>query len=728
MKAGFSFPSRLVWALFAACFVSLFICCAGILFPGLSARMDNIVYDAWLSGYASPPENSSIAVIDIDESSMRKVGQLPWPRTTLSELVDILLGHGVSAIGLDIWLTEPDRSSPIAVDNQLEKDFGLNLDFTKLPVSVLDNDRYFRNSLSGKPVVLCAYASFEGKGDFPAAMPEPVKVKFETGDEKLKSSIAQMDGLMAPLPIFTDVAPIGIMNVKIEDDGIVRSMPLLSRAGNNFYSSIALRTLMAARKINELELTAAPGATRPDTLRMGSIDIPLEKDGSFRMLYYGPAHTFPYLSAADVLDGKVGKKELKGKIVFIGTSTHSLQNERSTPLDPGVPLSEIHATAAENILSREYVRLPLHNSMVQCVSICLSAILAAILFSYAMLPVYVFSFLLLTGSYFFISWLSFLDGKFISPVGAILALIMVAIVILPFRYRNIQAERRKLRRVFSHYVAPEVFSSIVSGGEQLLSGQQKEVTILFTDLRGFTTIAETMPPQKLVNLLNRYFTPMTACVTRHQGTLDKFIGDALMAFWNAPLDINAHARQAVLAAQDMQAELTKMQPDILKEFGINLQMGIGINSGTAHVGNMGSTDLLDYTCIGENVNLASRLEGMCKRYGVNIVVSESVRNASEGGIEFMPLDKILVKGSKKPEKIYTPLGKDIHLEAAILTQWKEALNDYFAGNFEEAAQKFAQLANVEFLRKASTLFRQRCQDLKSGDLTNWNGVWAYQDK
>lgn len=706
--------------------ISALVCYLVFAFPAFTARLDNLVYDAWLRGYAEPPGDPSVVVVDIDESSLREFGQLPWPRTILSDLVDILISQGVKAIGLDIWLTEPDRSSPIAVDGQLEKNFGLSLDFSKLPLAVLDNDRYFRNTISGKPVVLGAHATFNKEENGETAPPDlhPFPVD-EIGGSPGKG-ITVIEGLVPPVPILANVAPVGLLNLSVDDDGIVRSAPLLAKMGEDYYPGLALQTLMAAKGATRLALEGEDGEA--ERVKLENLTIPIGKDGSFRPLFYGPSHSLPYFSAADVLDGKVNPGAIEGKIVFIGPSAHSVTNERSTPLDPSMPGTEIHATITENILNGEHIRLPLRAGSYQVWAICVYSLLGVCLFRFLTLPVYVPISLGLVTLAILISWVAFQDGYFFSPMGAIVAIFTAGIAILPFRYWREQTERKKLRRAFSQYVAPEVVSQIVAGGEELLKGEQKEATIMFSDVRGFTTIAEKLSPPQLVRLLNCYFTPMTACVTARRGTLDKFIGDALMAFWNAPLDIERHPYQAVLAALDMQHALAELRPALDREFGIDMRMGIGINCGLVHVGNMGSTDLMDYTCIGENVNLASRLEGMCKRYGVNIVVSASVKAGCDPDISFLLLDKIKVKGSDKPLKIYTPLSEGDNLDATALEDWNEALEKYFAGSFIDARAVFARLADTPFLRVACQLFIDRCINMEKAPASDWTGVWTYHEK
>lgn len=699
-----------------------------VVHPALTSRMNNIVYDLWLTLQTRRETNPAPVIIDIDEKSIKNIGQWPWSRTILADLVTTLLYEGVAAIGLDIWLTEPDRSSPIAVDSQLEKNFGLNLDFTNIPTAALDNDRYFRDQIAGKPVITGAFASFDNKEPPIRNLPESLDINEKTTSQngEFLKGLIQTDGLLAPLPIFADVTPIGLLNVKLDEDGQVRSMPFLIRIGEKIYPGLALRTLMTVLGEKTITLIGKDGEL--SGLKVGEYEIPLEKDGTFRPLYKGVVKTFPHYSAVDILDGKVEDKDLAGKIVFIGPSAHSMNMLQSTPLDPAFPETEIHATIIDNILSGSFITIPPYAKKLLFTACFLAAFLGAMAFYLFSLPIYVSFAFLLAASLVCASWFAFQQGLFLSPVSPLFALFGTALVILPFRYWHEQAEKRKLKKAFNQYVSPEVVSRIINEGEHLLRGEQKEVSILFTDIRNFTAISERLAPNQLVRLLNFYFTPITACVTARQGTLDKFIGDALMAFWNAPIDIERHSLKAVLAAFDMQRALTKLRPEIMREFGVELKMGIGINSGLVHVGNMGSMDLLDYTCIGENVNLASRLEGMCKRYGFNIVISSSIKDACDTELDHLLLDRISVKGSDRPLEIYTPLDPILTRDKKMEQEWLYALELYFNGEFMKAEDAFHSLQKYEYLKTASFLFMERCTSLKNLPLADWKGVWKYDTK
>lgn len=694
-------------------------------FPALFNRFNDIVYDFWLARQETDVPVKGPIIIDIDEKSVARIGQLPWPRSILADLISALVQNGAAGIGLDIWLTEPDRSSPIAVDSLLEKNFGLNLDFSRIPPLALDNDRYLRAAILDKPIALGGFATFADESQTPAFMPDPPQIESSGGAlaEALRY-VPDANGFRPPIPILASAAPAGFLNVSLQDDGVVRKMPLLVKVGDSVYPSLSLLTLLTGLGGKSLRLeTKGDGL---EAIVIGETRIPVEKDGSFRPVYRGPAGTLPYISAADVLDGKVGREELEGRLLFVGPSAQAQRDLHSTPYGSNVPGAEIHATIVDNILAGESVRIPNHERGVILILVFAAAFLGAI--SFRLLPTYGYGLVALATLAFLIggSWLLFRQRWFLSPIAPVCALLLSAFVTLPLRFWREQAEKRKLKQAFNHYVAPEVVSRIVAGGKRLLQGEHKDITIMFGDVRDFTQISERLAPDRLVTLLNRYFTPMTARITARRGTMDKFIGDALMAFWNAPLNIQNHPLEATFAALDMQRALADLRPELLRDFGVQMRMGIGIHTGQAHVGNMGSDDLLDYTCIGESVNIASRLEGACKRYGMDIIVSDAVKEACDDSVKFLLMDWIQVKGSLKPLKIYAVLAQEI--PDARINLWLEALHNYFNGSFEAAKDRFATFMGDVFLKKAAGLFYERCQRFVAQPPADWDGIWIYRTK
>lgn len=699
----------------ALCIVSLKFGPAPIL------RLDNLVYDAWLKLAKKPEPHPALAIVDIDEESLARKGQWPWPRTMLAELVSKIMESGALAIGLDMLLSEPDRSSPAYLRENLKDHYGLDIAISGIPPELMDNDLFFSEVIKDKPIVLGAYAVFdeERMPETPPKSLGSVELKPPAAPDPRKS-VKEAKGLLPPIRKFTDPAPIGIINATVPEDGVIRSVPLLTRLKDNLYGALSLRTLMAAQGNGTLLLQSDMDGLK--SLKSIDISIPVEPDGSYRPFYMGPSRTYPYISAADILDGGIDRGQLEGRIIFIGSSASGLLDMRSTPLDPSMPGVEVHATIVDNMLSGLKITVPPNIDGLQILLIVFSACAAYFLFAHLSAIISIFSSLVIIAAYLWASWLCFTGGEFISPIYAVLATGLMGFMIIPLRFWQEQKSKKLIKAAFAHYVSPEAVNRIVSEGTAALAGQSRELSVLFTDVRGFTTISEKLEPGELVRLLNSYFTPMTACVIKRDGTLDKFIGDALMAFWNAPLNVEGHQEKAVLAALDMQKALDSLRPAFVAEFGVKIRIGAGIHCGIAQVGNMGSDDLLNYTCIGDNVNLASRLESLTKRYGVGIIVSSTIKEQC-GNLVFRHLDRIRVKGSSRPLDIYTPLEGDI--DADMEHQWQKALEAYFNGDFNESLRLFKEINGFDV---AVALFIERCSHFLANRPEKWDGVWTYDSK
>lgn len=688
--------------------------------------LDNAAYDFMMRRLEPAPPSPAVAIVDIDEQSLARLGQWPWPRSLLADLVERILDDGAAAVGLDMLLSEPDRTSPRRFAEELEKRAGHAPDLSAYSPEELDHDLRFRQAISGRPVALGAFGYYGGEENLPDPLPRGAmyaekKARDAAHLPDVKDGLVPLSSLAAPLPLYE--ASVGLFNTHVDSDGSARSVPVLVRARDKVLTSLALATLQKAIK-KPLFLTRSPGDYVH--LKLGPYAFPIQTDGSYRPVFRGPGHTFPYYSASAVLAGALPKDALAGRIVFVGSTATGLRDFRKTPFDEVMPGVEIHATVVDNALAGAGIRSPRDAGGIILCAVAAGALLCAALFTFAPVSFYCLGALALTGLWAGGSWLLFKEGVFISPVLPCLAVPLMAMLCLPARQFARDRQASALKRAFNRYVAPEVVARIVERGGEPLAGAQKDVTILFTDVRNFTTISETLAPAQLVELLNAYFTPMTACVTSREGTLDKFIGDALMAFWNAPLDVENHQQKAVEAALAMQRTLARLRPFFQEKFGVEVRIGAGINCGPVHVGNMGSSELLDYTCIGDNVNLASRLEGLCRAYGCDIVVSGAVAEACGPELYFRQLDRVRVKGKKSGVDIFTPLP-DAPDEARE-RMWNEALDRYFQGDFAGAQALFSRLAEYADMRTAALLLAARARDLAARPPKDWDGIWTYASK
>ncbi|MDR3159322.1 MAG: adenylate/guanylate cyclase domain-containing protein [Zoogloeaceae bacterium] len=646
--------------------ISLGVVCGMLLLyiaqPAPIARLDLKIYDALLSlRAASAPRSAArdlVVIIDIDEPSLAEYGQWPWPRYRIADLVDALTRGQVAAIGIDILFSEADRTSPAEMQSVLKRDRGLNLRFAGLPASLADHDRILAGSLARAPAVLGIYGRFDSplpeEEEAPPDSGIRVVSRASPGDLPYETRLPVLSGIRQPHAPLRGAAALGFVNIAPDWDGIVRQAPLLMRIGENIYPSLALRTL--ARALETENVIVESGVDGLAAVRVGGYQVPVSAGGMLHIPFVGARNAYPYISARDVLTGKVPPEALEGRIAFVGTAAPGLLDIRATPFDPVYPGVEIHAAEADAILSQNAIRVPSWTPFAQCLGIFCVGLIAAAAFGMARPRIYLPLALCLAAAVIWGARALFLQGVFLSPLYIALTIAVQGASLLFLRFWQEEKQKLILKNAFSHYVSPEIVKRITKARGDLLAGEERELSILFTDIRGFTSISERLSPQQTVALLNRYFTPMTALVRESSGTVDKFIGDALMAFWNAPLDVPNHAIRAVSAALAMQETLSRLNSELQAEFGVTIVMGAGIHTGAAYVGNMGSADTVNYTLIGDNVNIASRLEGLCAQYGVPVIVSEATRIQCGERFTFRFLDTLRVKGKQRPVSIYQALA------------------------------------------------------------------------
>ncbi len=702
--------------------------------PLFLKQMDYKVYDLMLRSRPPATASPEIVIIDIDEASLAEFGQWPWPRYLLAQLIDKLMNCGVASIGVDILLIEPDRSSPGRIREDLKKYLNVDVLFEGLPPILYSNDNLLAEVLKNSRAVLGMYGQFDKAPDPDLNFPNSVSYIMQSSADArpLEELILRAHGATLPLPEFMDAAPMGMLNISPDEDGIVRRVPLVALMGEEVYPSLAVRTLMAATNKKNLVLRSDIDGLR--SLKIGPYEIPVSPEGFLLVPFKGASRHYTYIPAVQVLKGEVGREQLEGRIAFLGTSATGLLDIRATPFDNIYPGVEVHATVLDSIMSGRFIENPPWAPGMQVLAMLICGAAAGFAFAFARPRLYapVGAGLLLAVIY--LSFHLFGKGFYFSPLYCTLTLAGQGSLLLMLRFWHEERQKIVLRTAFSRYVAPEVVSRITKMEGDIFAGEEKDLTIMFTDIRGFTSISEKLQPQQVVKMLNRYFTPMTALVRENKGTLDKFIGDALMAFWNAPLPVPGHERLAVATAVAMQDKLVELNHELEAEFGCSLRMGVGLHSGKAYVGNMGSEDLLNYTLIGDNVNLTSRLEGLCPKYGTGIVTSSDTMQACtpacEGGeFAFQQLDKLRVKGKQLPVECFTVIkAEEAAFRQAELDQYHKALALYFEGDFIAAKPLFSNLQenfpNVQLYQ----IYSERVGQLLASPPEHWDGVWILDSK
>ncbi|NOJ46665.1 CHASE2 domain-containing protein [Bradyrhizobium archetypum] len=601
-----------------------------------------------------------VTIVDIDEKSMEKLGQWPWPRTRLADLITELTRLGAVVIAFDAVFPEPDRLNPaLAADTFRNLDEETRAKLRTLP----SNDQIFADAIRKSRVVL-------GESGLPEEIAALDKTLPVTGlamlGEEPQRFMFDFPGLLRNVPVLEHAAAgRGLFTIKPERDGIVRRVPMIMQAQGQTMPSLTFEMLRVASGSGTILIKAERAGIT--SIGVKGFQIPTDHNGQL-WLHYARNDASIYVPAINVLEKNVAPDMIAGKLVLIGTSAVGINDIKTTPVAPAMPGVEIHAQVLESALTGALISQPIYGIVIEFATALLVGLLViafAPLFGPVSLVIVgsVFASVLVgTSAYFYVQHRLLIDFTYplMSTTAIYLTLIFSAFV-------REQAQRRQIRSAFGQYLSPALVEQLAQSPEKLvLGGEEREMTIMFSDMRGFTSISETYKsdPQGLTALMNRFLTPLTNAILDRKGTIDKYMGDAIMAFWNAPLDDEDHEINACEAALDMLDrvdELNRAREQEAKEEGrpfIPLNIGVGLNTGICVVGNMGSDQRFDYSVFGDSVNLASRLEGQSKEYGFPIIVGSTTALAVKDRFAILELDFIMVKGKKEPEVIYAIAGRE----------------------------------------------------------------------
>lgn len=648
--------------------------------------------------------DKDVVVVAIDHKSIKEFGRWPWSREVTGKLIENMsLHYGARVTALDIVFSE---TQSIAADRALAA------------------------SIKKAGNVVTGYFFREEQGEANAeslAQLEDSRTKLVRIAEGVQSiPIPEYPGADLNIPEVGEGAlDCGFFNARSDADGLYRRSILLLLYNGEIYQSLALKAL---RHYLGSEVMLDVKQWGVDALQIGEMRIPSREDGTMALNYYGGTGSFTTVSAADIIAKRLPKDSLKGKIAFVGATEIGIYDLRPTPFDATLPGVEIHATVAANALERRFLRYDSNTQMMEIVCIfvlplLLGAALAFVPGTFAGLGVMA----VVTGAFCIFNYMMFANA--FRDMTLLYPLLGLAITYLGGEaWRNLVVERkgRQLKKAFSSYVSPDLVKQIEKNPDKLvLGGEQRELSILFSDIRSFTTVSESLTPPELVQLLNEYLNPMTRIVLEERGTLDKFIGDAVMALFNAPLDVPDHATHACSAAVRMMEELQQLNRGFAERGMNTLDIGIGINTGPAVVGNMGADIRFDYTAIGDSVNLASRLEGLNKYYGSHILVSQETRlQVNHDRFTFREVDRVRVKGKLQPIVMYELMIGDLDL----LPSFEDALGKYRSRDFSGARAIFEELS-VTRNDGPSRLYLGRCDEyLASPPPDDWDGVYIAKGK
>lgn len=671
--------------------------------PPALQQLDYRLKDARFRMRGPVQPDPAVVVVAIDHKSIKEIGRWPWSREVTARLIDSLAAYGVKVTALDIVFSEPQ--SPRA-------DAALAASIRRAGNVVLGY--FFRDEQQTlDPVALLQLESAKVK-----------LMRVEDGVETVP--LAEYAAADLNLPAFgAGALDAGFFNARPDGDGLYRRAILLLQFNGDIYPSLAMKAL---RHYSGGEIMLDVKRWGVDAVQIGAVRIPAREDGVMSLNYYGPAGSFVTVSAVDVLKKRLPPGQLRNKLAFVGATEIGIFDIRPTPFDATQPGVELHATMAANALQNRFLR---HDGATQMLEWCCLVVLPLLLCLLLAFAPGTFTglgmFAATTGLFWIGNYLVFARG--LQDMTLIYPLLGIGVTYLGCEaWRNLVEERkgRQLKKAFSNYVSPDLVRQIERHPDRLvLGGEQRELSILFSDIRGFTTLSEQLTPPELVTLLNEYLSPMTRIVLDEKGTLDKFIGDAVMALFNAPLDLPGHAEHACRAAVRMVEQLADLNTAFAARGMQTIDIGIGINTGPAVVGNMGADIRFDYTAIGDAVNLASRLEGLNKYYGTHILVSEDTRRqVSDGQFVFREVDLVRVKGKGKPVVLYELMtGRQEQLSV-----FEQGLAQYRERNFAGALAIFSELAERDD-DGPSRLYCSRCREyLAMAPPAEWDGVYVATSK
>jgi adenylate cyclase len=704
-------------------------------------------------GHLTP--SPAVVLALIDEKSLDKEGRWPWPRSKLARLVDILSQDGAKVIGFDIGFLEPDENSDLKFIAQLDEMVGdLNIKNDKLAHFLDESKKNADNDLAlakairnSSAAVVLGYFFHMSQADLEyriekrqidqqleriRASKYPLIVYEEAAKET--SPFIRAYAPEANLTILSDSATSqGFFFVAADRDGVVRWMPLIMQCGEDIYPHLAVSCAWLYLDRPQLLVKVARYGVKG--IQMGKRFIPTDENGQLLINYLGPPKTFPHFPITDILNGSIPKGSFAGKIVLVGATAMGTHDLRSTPFSPLFPGVEIHATVIDNILKQNFLTKPKWSMIYDLFAIILLGVITGIALPYMSALKGVF---FATGLFilhiFIAQWLFVNSRVWLNIVYPLTVIIIAYTSLTLYHYMTEERERKKIKGAFRHYVSPLVIDEILKDPQRLkLGGEEKVITVLFSDLAGFSGYSERYSPQEMISILSDYFAQMTEQVFSCQGTLKEYVGDELMAIFGAPLDQPDHAERACAAALAMRDRLQALRLEWTEKGRPTLSARTGINSGLMLVGNIGSRYRFSYGALGDMVNLGSRLEGLNKMYGTEILLGENTARMVERSYLLRELDMVRVVGRKQPVRVYELAGKS---GDSLPEERKRSLKNFAAGldayrqqNWEDALSHFEQSLSLSPGDGPSRIMAERCRIYREAPPpADWDGVFVHTSK
>ena len=713
-------------------------------------RLDDFIYDARLTATMPMTLDDRIVIVDIDEKSLSEVGRWPWSRNKLAQLVDNLFDQQAALVAFDVVFAEADGSSGLGQLNELAR-----TDFKDQPAFAermrqlqpsLDYDGVFAKSLQGRPVVMGYYLSSDQDARASGVLPAPVLTQADTLGRQVTATL--WTGYGSNIETLATAAPLaGHFNPVIDTDGVVRALPLLAEYKGEYYESLSLavfRLLTGMPNVsvafsNESYLSRNKQGLDRVLLKQGekTLGIPVDDRVTTLVPYRGRAGknggSYHYVSAADVLKNKLPVDSIKGKIILVGTTAPGLLDLRVTPVSETYPGVEIHANLISGLLDGQIRVQPDFSVGYDVAMLVLAGLLLAIglpLLSAVravMLSVFVIGGLVAANFALY-----FTEGWVLPLAGALVMAVTAFTLNMSYGYFVESRSKRELANLFGTYVPPELVDEMVKDPDHYsMKAVNRELTVMFCDMRGFTKMSETMEPVQLQELLTGVFTRLTALIRANRGTIDKYMGDCVMAFWGAPVESVQHAHLAVKSAMEMAHAVREINRDHRERGLPEIDIGIGLNTGSMCVGDMGSNIRRAYTVIGDAVNLGARLEGLSKAYGVDIVVSEATKNQTTG-VAWQELDRVRVKGKEQAVAIFWPVAPMLRIAEETVSElklWAVFMKAYRAQNWDQADVMLLNLMRMNAKKYLYLLYAERVASMRLLPFDpEWDGATNFETK
>ena len=696
------------------------------------AKLEAMAYDARLAASQRLAPDPQVAIVDIDEASLERLGRWPWSRDTLARLTATLFDrHQARLVAFDVLFPEADLSGNAAALDELARVGMRDTPEARAALAALksraDHDGQFATALSGRATVL-AYG-FTASRQAIGRLPAPAFTQADLGANAIP--LAPENGFTANLPALQQAATTGgHLDPAFDADGLVRRVPMVKRYGDGFYPALSLAIAAVAVEAKRIRPVFDANGDL-EALDAGGLRVPVARDGTALVPFRGPPGTYRAFPAADILDGRVAPDAFAGAIVLVGTSAKGLQDLRSTPHAPDFPGVEIHASLVSGMLDGDMRSVPAGAREMAALMALVAGLVAVFALPWrrpvaSVLGNVALAALVVAVALFF--WWRQNAVVTVAPALAMLAALLVWNLIAGFLREA--RETRALADMFGEYVPPERVAQMRRSGERFtMEGESREMSVLFSDVRDFTSLSEHLPPRELSALLNDYLSSMTSAIHVQRGTVDKYVGDAIMAFWGAPLANARHAADAVHAALAMQRAMPGIRAAYAQRGWPQIAMGVGVNSGPMSVGDMGSRFRKAYTVLGDAVNLASRLEGLTKVYGVPILCGDATR-ALVDDVVWREVDRVRVKGRAQAVGIHEPLG-DAGDAAALAraARWAPLLAGYRERRFDAARTELLAIADDDPDARLALLFATRCAAfLAAPPPADWDGAWSFVEK